>query len=194
MHEAMKRQIRILGIDDSPFEFGDSTALVIGALVRAPSYLESVMKTDVAVDGRDASSKVVDMVRRSRYRDQIKLMLIDGIALAGFNVLDLDLIHSSLDIPVLTVTRDQPDLPKMRAALMRYFPDWRDRFDLLTRHGLREIPTEHKPLYASGLGLEWDEFEELVRMSTVRGAVPEPLRMAHLIATAMVRGESYGRP
>jgi endonuclease V-like protein UPF0215 family len=191
---SMKQQLRVLGIDDSPFGFGDSTAMVIGALVRVPNYLESVMRTEVAVDGIDASKKVTGMVLESRYRDQIKLILIDGIALAGFNVLDIDYIHSSLEIPVLTVTRDKPDFAKIRAALMKYFPDWRDRFDLLTRHILREIPTEHKPLFASGLGLEWREFEELVKMSTVRGAVPEPLRVAHLIASAMVRGESYGRP
>ena len=190
----MKHQVRVLVIDDSPFEFGDSTALVIGALMRPPNYLESVMKTEVAVDGSNASKKVTEMILGSRYRDQIKLILIDGIALAGFNILDLDFIHSSLEIPVLTVTRDRPDFGKMRAALMKYFPDWRDRADLLTRHDLREIPTEHKPLYASGIGLEWREFEELVRITTVRGAVPEPLRVAHLIATAMVRGESYGRP
>jgi len=190
----MKHQVRILGIDDSPFKFGDSAALVVGALVRAPSYLESVMKTEVAVDGTDASEKVVDMVQGSRYRDQVKLILIDGIALAGFNVLDLDIIHSSLGVPVLTVTRDRPDLAKMRTALMKHFPDWKERFGLLTKHELREIPTDHKPLYASGIGLEWLEFKELVKASTVRGAVPEPLRIAHLIATAMVRGESYGRP
>ena len=190
----MKSQIRVLGIDDSPFEFGYSAALVVGALIRLPGYLESVMKTDVAVDGTDGTKKVVDMVMKSRYRDQIKLLLIDGIALAGFNVLDLAEIHSSIGIPVLTVTRDRPNLAKMRSALMRHFPDWKERYALLTRNELKEIPTEHKPLYASGLGLEWSEFEELVRQSTVRGVVPEPLRVAHLIASAMVRGESYGRP
>lgn len=190
----MKHQVRVLGIDDSPFEFGDSTALVIGALVRIPGYLESVMKTDVAVDGSDSTKKVIDMVSRSRYKDQVKLILVDGIALAGFNILDLDKIHEALEIPVLTLTRDRPDFEKMRYALMKYFPDWKDRYALLAKHEIREIPTEHKPLYASGIGLSWAEFEEMVRASTVRGAVPEPLRVAHLVASAIVRGESYGRP
>lgn len=193
MRDSMKHQIRILGIDDSPFDFGENAALVVGAVVRPPMYLESVMKTEVAVDGRDASKKVVGMVSGSRYQDQIKLIMIDGIALAGFNVLDLDFIHTSLEIPVLTVTRDKPDFSKMQAALMKYFPDWRERLALLKKHELREIPTEHKPLYASGLGLQWREFEELVKASTVRGALPEPLRIAHLVATAMVEGESHGR-
>jgi len=190
----MKHQLRVLGIDDSPFEFGDSRALVVGALVRVPNYLESVMKTEVSVDGTDSSKRLIEMVQASRYRDQIRLLLVDGIALAGFNILDLDLIHSSLGMPVLTVTRDRPDLGKIRTALMKYFPDWRDRLELVTKHELREIATAHKPLFASGLGLDWKQFEELVKASTVRGAVPEPLRIAHLIASAIVRGESYGRP
>ncbi len=190
----MKDQVRVLGIDDSPFAFGDSSALVVGALVRVPGYLESVMRTEVAVDGTDSTRKVIELVSRSKYRDQVKLILIDGIALAGFNILDIQMIHSSLEIPVLTVTRDAPDFGKMRSALMRYFTDWKERYALLTRNELKEIPTGHKPLFASGIGLEWPEFVSLVQKATVRGAVPEPLRMAHLIASAMIRGESYGRP
>ncbi len=190
----MKRQIRVLGIDDSPFRFGSGTALVVGVLVRAPDYIEGVMRTEVAVDGMDSTEKVVEMISRSRYLDQAKVLMMDGIALAGFNLVDIDRVHEALGLPVLTVTRDRPDLGEMRSALVKHFDDWKERYALLTRHQLKEIPTGHKPLYASGIGLEWSEFEELVRLSTVRGAVPEPLRMAHLIASAMARGESRGRP
>jgi uncharacterized protein len=190
----MKQQVRVLGIDDSPFKFGTGNALVVGVLVRVPSYLEGVMKTEVTVDGTDSTEKIIEMVSKSRYNEQIKAILIDGIALAGFNLIDIERVHAELGIPVLTLTRDRPDLEKMKSALMKHFDDWKQRYTLIARHELREIATEHKPLYASGLGLEWSEFEELVMLSTVRGAVPEPLRMAHVIASAMTRGESYGRP
>jgi endonuclease V-like protein UPF0215 family len=190
----MKQQIRVLGIDDSPFEFGTGNALVVGALVRIPNYIEGVMKTEVVVDGTDSTEKIVEMVSESRYREQIKSILIDGIALAGFNLIDIELVHAELEIPILTITRDRPDLDRMKSALMKHFDDWRQRYDLIARRELRQIVTEHNPLYASGLGLDWTEFEEIVRVSTVRGVVPEPLRIAHLIASAMTRGESYGRP
>ncbi len=190
----MKQQIRVLGIDDSPFQFGRGKALVVGVVARVPNYVESVMKTEVAVDGTDSTEKIVDMVSRSRYREQIKAILIDGIALAGFNVLDIEQVHAKLEIPVLTVTRDRPDLGKMRDALVKHFDDWEMRYGLIAKHELREIATGHKPLYASGLGLEWADFERLVQMCIVRGAVPEPLRLAHLISSAMTRGESRGPP
>ena len=189
----MKRQVRVLGIDDSPFKFGDGKSVVVGALVRSPGYLEAVMRTEVTVDGTDATELVVDMVLGSRYREQVKVVMIDGVALAGFNVVDIDALHEVLEVPVLTVTRDPPDMDGIRAALEKHFEDWRDRFAVVTKHPLRRIKTTSKPLYASGVGLTWKEFEEVVAMSTVRGVVPEPVRVAHLVSSAMARGESYGR-
>jgi len=189
----MKKQIRVLGIDDSPFAFGDNKALVVGALVRAPAYLEGVLRTEVTVDGTDSTRVIIETVSGSRFRDQIKLIMLDGIALAGFNVVDIEAVHAALGIPVLTVTRDKPDLDKMKSALRKYFDDWEERYRLMTKHGLRELPTAHNPLFACGIGLEWRELASIVRETTVRGVVPEPLRIAHLVASAMVRGESYGR-
>lgn len=190
----MKQQIRVLGIDDSSFEFGETKALVVGVVARVPSYVESVMRTEVEVDGTDATDKMVAMIGRSRYREQVKAVLLDGIALAGFNVLDIDQMHEALGVPILTVTRDPPDLRKMKDALEKHFDDWKRRYELVSRHELKEIRTMHKPLFASGIGLSWGEFQEIVTLCTVRGAVPEPLRLAHLIASGMTRGESYGRP
>jgi endonuclease V-like protein UPF0215 family len=190
----MKEQIRVLGIDDSPFRFSDGRSLVVGAVVRLPNYLEAVMRTEVEVDGDDATGNLAKMISGSRYRDQVKVVMLDGISLAGFNVVDVQALHESIGIPVLTVTMDPPDLDGMRAALKKHFPDWERRYGLITRLELRRIPTEHRPVYASGVGLGWDEFVGLVGQSTVRGAVPEPLRMAHVIAAAMVKGESKGRP
>lgn len=194
MREArMKTQVRILGIDDSPFRFEDQKALVVGALIRLPNYLESVMRTEVTVDGTDSTDMLIEMVSRSRYKDQVKAVMLDGIALAGFNIVDVQRLRSELGVPVITVTRDRPDFGKMRSALMKHFPDWEARYSMMTRLELREIQTEQKPLYASVAGLDWEEVASLVGQSTVRGVVPEPIRIAHLISSAMVRGESYGR-
>jgi endonuclease V-like protein UPF0215 family len=189
----MKEQVRVLGIDDSPFTFKDGDSLVVGALVRVPNYLEAVMKTEVTVDGDDATQRLIEMVSGSRYLEQVKAIMVDGIALAGFNVIDIRALHESVKTPVITVTRDRPDLTQMRDALKKHFNDWEVRFDLVSRYPPRQMSTEHKPLFVSCLGIEWAEAERLLRASTVRGALPEPIRVAHLISAAMVKGESRGR-
>ena len=64
----IKPEARILGIDDSPFDkFKDKNTLVIGTFFRGGSSLDGVMTTTVAVDGTDATAKIVGMVKKSKF-------------------------------------------------------------------------------------------------------------------------------
>jgi uncharacterized protein len=132
------------------------------------------------------------MIRRSRYMDQIKAVMLDGITFAGFNVVDVERLYSSTGIPVITITRDKPDLDEMRSALMKHFEDWKERYAVITKLELRKVKTEHRPVFVSSCGGDQREMDSLVPAATVRGAIPEPVRIAHIVASAMVRGESYG--
>ena len=85
----MKPNVRILGIDDAPFRFGDAETEAVGVVVRAPSYVEGVMMTHVAVDGRDATARLAAMIGRSRYRANLALVLLDGAALGGVTGVDI---------------------------------------------------------------------------------------------------------
>ena len=52
---------------------------------------------------------------------------------------------------------------------------------------------KNKSLYYQFIGLEKNEVEKIIRVSCTRSLIPEPLRISHLIASAMVKGESKGR-
>jgi hypothetical protein len=56
-----------------------------------------------------------------------------------------------------------------------------------------EMRTEHNPVFISFAGSTEEEAKELVRKTTVRGVIPEPIRMAHIIASGIVKGESRGK-
>ena len=190
----MKRQGRVLGIDDAPFSFNDAEVPIVGVMVRLPGYVEGVMVSQVAVDGDDADQVLTEMLLGSRFREQIRMVMIDGTSLGGFNVVDIDRLSKETGLPFCTVTRDVPDLPSMNAALQKHFPDWRRRLEVVERHELIEVRTEHGPIYASIAGASIGEMNELLRGSTIQGALPEPIRLAHLIAAAMAKGESKGNP
>jgi len=189
----MKSQSRVLGIDDAPFHFGDEDTAVVCADVRIPSYLEGVMVGEVAVDGDDANEVLLRMLGDSRYTEGLSLILLDGVALGGFNVVDIDLVNRELGIPLATVTRDEPDISAMTDALKKKFPDWERRAEIVTRKKLHRIETKHKPLYVTCTGISPGDLRDAIGLSTVRGALPEPLRIAHIIATAIAKGESHGR-
>lgn len=191
----LKDQIRVCGIDDAPFDFGNRSAraTVIGAIVRAPAYLEGVLRFDVAVDGCDATEKIAMAVSNSRFLDQIRAVMIDGISLAGFNVIDIMSLNKQLGIPIVTVTRDRPDMDSIESALSKYFDDWKERLKVISEIPLLPMETEHKPVFVSYAGISEGDATRLVRATTVEGAIPEPIRMAHIIASGVTRGESKGK-
>lgn len=188
----MKAQVRILGIDDGPFSFEDERVEIVGVVVRLPSYVEGVLLSDVAVDGTDATDRVVAMLQESRFREGLALVMIDGVAFGGFNVVDIREVHARAGVPTVTVTRKEPDLEAMEKAVRSRFPDGADRMDVIRRGPLERVETAHKPLYVLAAGMELEAVRALIQGSTVRGALPEPLRIAHLIATARKTGESKG--
>ena len=189
----MKAKSRFLGIDDGPFHFGDDEVPLIGVAVQAPAYIEGVLMTRVHVDGRDATERILGMVRKSRYREGLRMLFLNGIAVGGFNVVDVDALHRELGVPVVTITRRAPDLEAIHAALRRKFDDWEERWALIRSHTIEQVTTRHTPLHVTYVGASRREILEALALTTVRGALPEPLRAAHLIATATVKGESHGR-
>ena len=189
----MKPKSRFLGIDDGPFHFGDDEVPLVGVAVQAPAYIEAVLMARAHVDGRDATERILGMVRNSRYREGLRMLFLNGIAVGGFNVIDLEALHRELRVPVVTVTRRPPDLEAIRDALRRKFDDWEARWGLIEGHRIEEITTHHTPLHVTYVGASRDDVVEGIALTTVRGALPEPLRVAHLVATAAVKGESHGR-
>ena len=189
----VKSQIRVLGVDDGPFSFNDKYTLVVGVVMRGGSYLESVLSTRVSIDGLDSTHSLIEMINNSRYKDQIRTIMIDGIALGGFNVVDIEEIFRETSIPVITITRDKPDNEKIKVALKKNFADWEKRWGIISKFDLKCIKTKHNPIYVKHVGINDKEAEEIIRISTIRGVLPEPIRVAHLIASGIMRGESYGK-
>lgn len=189
----MKKQVRILGVDDGPFTFIQKKTIVVGVVMRGSGYIEGVLRDEVTVDGDDATRVLMSMIKRTRHRDQLRVVMLDGVALGGFNVVDVDLLYRETGVPVVTLTRDNPDFDSMKKTLRKKFEDWEWRWRLIEKNTLFEVKTKHNPIYVTSSGISREETEEIIRMSTIRGVVPEPVRVAHLIASGIVRGESYGK-
>jgi len=189
----MKAHTRFLGVDDAPFTFADKTTPVVGAIVRAPGYLEGVLQGEVTVDGTDALAVISRLVNRSRYKEGLELIFVDGIAVGGFNLVDIHALSKETELPVVSVTRRAPDTEAMVRALKKRFADWEERAAVVTREKPFPVQTAHHPLYVTTAGVTAREAREAIRLATVRGALPEPIRVAHLIAAALRRGESRGR-
>lgn len=189
----MKKQTRVIAFDDGKFTFRKGRAVLVGVVVRIPSYVEGAIVTDCEIDGVDASGRVIDAVLKSRLREQIRLIMLDGIAAGGFNVFDLGLINRGTGIPVVSITRREPDLDEMESALRKHFADWRERMELVSAYAPHGVQGEGFRLFARNEGISDEDALNIIAASIVRGNFPEPLRLAHIFAGAVSSGESRGK-
>ncbi|HWG89828.1 MAG TPA: DUF99 family protein [Candidatus Thermoplasmatota archaeon] len=189
----MKGEPHVLGVDDGPFRFGDGTVPVVGVVMRGATYVEGILSWTVEVDGKDATERLLTALEASRHRGYVQYLMLDGIAQGGFNVLNPRRLHESLGIPVLTLTRGKPSREGMLAALMAHVPDWEPRWALIEENWPVSMTTADGVLSYKAWGMGDREVGELLLRTTVRGLIPEPVRVAHMIASAYVKGESKGR-
>ena len=181
----------VVGFDDAPFASdyrGD--VLVVGA-VFAGSRLDGVVSCKVRRDGANATRVLSECIRRSRYFPQLHAVLLQGIAFAGFNVIDLPMLHASLRLPVLVVSRKRPNLAAIRAALLDHVRGGARKWKLIAAAGPMEATGG---LYLQRAGITLDTARALLQRVSIHSALPEPLRVAHLIAGGIARGQSSGRP
>ena len=192
----MKANIKTIGIDDAPFELYSSSqreAMIVGVVMRSNHYLEGVLSSSVKIDGTNSTRNVVDMVRGSKHYRQLKAIFLDGITMGGFNVLDIDRIFDFTGIPVLSLTRNQPEFESIEHALKKHFEDGAERWSLISKGKLLSFETPAGTIYGKIAGLSWEQAQELIDITIKHGQIPEPIRVAHLIASGVVKGESSGK-
>ncbi|WP_424358247.1 DUF99 family protein [Methanocella sp. MCL-LM] len=189
----LKPEIRILGIDDSPL-LSDSI-LVVGALMRGGGWLDGVLRSYIDRDGTNANERLAAMITGSKHYGQIRIVMLNGVTFGGFNVVDIQELHRATALPVIAVMRRAPDMAGIRAALDN-LPDPERRYQAILNAGpITEVQTPWRghPVYIQCKGIEPVDAAEIVAATAVHSRLPEPLRMAHLISTGIVLGESSKR-
>ncbi len=180
----------VIGFDDAPFtpeHRGD--VWVVGA-VFSGLRLDGVVSAKVRRDGVNATRTLVRLVTQSRFASQLQLIMLQGVAFAGFNVIDVHGLHQAVGLPVMVVARKAPDMPAIKDALLAHIPGGRRKWALIEALGPM-VPVAG--LYVQCVGLSEHQTSESIRRFAVHAAVPEPLRSAHLIAGGIVGGYSRQR-
>ncbi|MFN2146622.1 MAG: DUF99 family protein [Anaerolineales bacterium] len=190
MSQSQRRFSNIIGLDDCPFSQDFRGAVQVVGTVYAGLRLDGLLVGEVEKDGFDAADRLVELVSRSKFAEHVQLIMLQGITLAGFNVVDVFDLHERLDLPVLVVSRREPDLSAIREALLTQVSQGEEKWAVIKRLGSME---PMGAVFIQRVGLNLGEAEETISRFAVHGHIPEPLRTAHLIAGALVDGQSRGR-
>ena len=187
----IKPEIRILAIDDSAII--RAQVMIVGVIFRGGEWLDGVLRSEITKDGLDATDVISEMVVATKHYPQIRAIMLDGVTYGGFNVVDISELHRRTNLPVIVVMRAEPDMGKIRQAL-QHLPNFDLRWRAIENAGrITEIDVHGNLIYIQCCGIEVTDAASIVRMSTTHSHIPEPLRVAHLIATGIVCRESRGQ-
>ncbi|MCW4006566.1 MAG: DUF99 family protein [Candidatus Bathyarchaeota archaeon] len=182
----VKPEIRVVGIDDGKFTpHSNKQVRVVGVVFRGGYWLEGVMSTTITVDALDATSNISSMIVNSPYYKQLRVILLNGITFAGFNVVDIKELYEKTGVPVIAVTHKKPDLQKIRVALSNLPHSevrWRGVLNAGELFDVR-VRDAKTPLYFEVAGIPSELAKSVLKLTATRSVLPEALRVAHLVAS-----------
>ena len=183
-----RRLSNVIGFDDAPFTRGSAGRVALIGCVCSGPRLDIVVRDTVERDGDDATEVMARLVR-DKSLTHVRAVMMQGITVAGFNVVDINRLAERLEVPVLVVTRKRPRMELIFKAVMK-IPDWEKKRALMEAAGAPEACGE---LWVQRAGLTLDEAARMLERTTQHGVIPEPLRLAHIIAGGTTTGKSRGR-
>ena len=181
----------VIGFDDAPFPRAHQGRVKIIGAVFANLRFDGVIIGEIEKDGSDAAEQITRLVSDSKFAGHVRLIMLQGITMGGFNVVDVFSLHKHLEIPVLIVSRSRPDLKSIHAALTTKIPQGREKWGIIEQLG--EMGPVGK-IYIQRVGLTLEQAIAVVNHFSVHSNIPEPIRAAHLIAGAVSDGQSRGSP
>lgn len=193
MLRKIKKEIRILGIDDAPFDKRyDKTVLVVATVFRGGNYLDGLLSCYAAVDGNDSTVKLISLIKKTKHLKQLQCIMINGIALGGFNVIDINQLSKRTKLPVIVVIRRMPNIEKIKNVLKKIKAA--HKIKLLEKAGkVYPVKIKSKRIYIQVAGISYELASEIINLTAIHSLIPEPIRIAHLIASGIILGESRGR-
>ena len=187
-----KQPSRIIGIDDGPFTKQQETAPLVAAFLQGP-HLQKLRATQITVDGLDATDEALKLLKAWKPAP----ILLSGVTFAGFNLIDPHVLRGKLRVPVIVVVGSRPDNRAVKRALVKHFPDWKQRWKIISSLGpLRKVRTnpDEPPIYYEAFGCSARDATALLNANSHVSRIPEPIRVAGLLARGLFPQVGQAKP
>jgi hypothetical protein len=186
-----KRGVRVLGMAESFLSMRPSSRLA-GVVMRKDLRIDGFGFARISVGGDDATEGILKIFRGLE-RSDVNALLLNGSVISWFNIVDLDLVSEETGLPVISLTYEESE--GLEGYIREYFPHPQEKIDMYRKLGPRE-PFRLKTgfdVYARFLGATAEETRGLLNSFTLDGKVPEPLRVARLLARSISKEQTNGK-
>jgi hypothetical protein len=178
-----KPGIRALGVAES-FRQGQRWSELAGVVMRSDFVIDGVALGRTAVGGDDATPAIASLFRKFK-RNDVNLIMVSGAILSLYNIVDPDSLSDRTKLPVVCLT--YKETAGIEESIRRHFPGTAEAklraYRKLGRRTGVELHTGYH-VYVRAAGTETKTIKSVLDAFTLQGSVPEPVRVAKLVARA----------
>ncbi len=181
-----KKAIRALGIAES-FKKSERQSLLAAIVMRSDMVIDGVAFANATVRGDDATDAVINLYS-SLDRTDINFVMIGGLIISMYNIIDIERLYQELKIPIIGVTFEESE--GLDEHIRRQFPDnWQSKIDAYHKLGSREeikLKTGYS-VFLRAQGISVKSAKQAINKFLLQGSIPEPIRVARLVARARLQ-------
>ncbi len=181
-----KKGLRGLAIAES-FRQDSKESILAGVVMRRDFVIDGFVFGRATIEGDDATDAILDMYKKID-RPDISFILTSGLIISMYNIIDLKRLCQVVGIPAIGVTFEESF--GIEDAIKHHFPDsFSSKIEKYQKLGNRKKITLQSgyDVYVRSEGCQFVDVKHLLDDLTIQGAVPEPLRVAHLLANVVLQ-------
>jgi uncharacterized protein len=170
----------VLGIAES-FKKSVISSALAGVVMRRDLVIDGMTFGSATIEGDDATNNII-LMYRSLARSDINCILLDGLVISMYNIIDGLRVATETGLPVVAITFE--DSKGLEGSIMHHFENWQSKLEQYRKLGRRErvVLKTGKDLFIRYWGLSQKGSVAVLNSFTLQGSVPEPVRVAKLAA------------
>jgi uncharacterized protein len=180
-----KKGIRVFGIAESFKKFNTKKSTLAGVVMRRDLIIDGIVFGNATLKGNDSTENILSMFK-SLKRDDVNCIMLDGLIISMYNIVDGELIQNKTGLPVIAITFE--DSKGLEDSIRYHFPDDSklklEQYDKLGKRDQVILKTG-KHLFIRYWGLTLKRAMTILNSFTLQGSIPEPIRVAKLAARGM---------
>ena len=183
-----KKGIRGLAIAES-FSQNSKKSILSGIVMSTDLVIDGFVFGHSTVGGDDATDAILEMYEKLDRQD-VSFLLISGIVISLYNIIDMKKISEKIGLPVIGVTYEESS--GIEDAIKHHFPEsYKSKLTEYSKLESRKKITLHTSynLYVRNEGCTVLETKQLLDKITLEGSIPEPLKITQLLANTLLKSK-----
>jgi endonuclease V-like protein UPF0215 family len=176
-----KKGVRVFGVAES-FRPPCIKSTVAGVVMRRDLIIDGIVLSNTTLKGNDSTENILCMFK-SLKRSDINCIILDGLIVSMYNIINGKLIQIKTGLPVIAITFE--DSAGLETSIRHHFPDNPEsKLEQYGKLGKRDrvLLKTGKFLFIRYWGLTLKHAITILNSFTLQGSIPEPIRVAKLVA------------